>query len=200
MLPARGRPGAVLLMTIERALRAQDIERLAMQTQELPKVAMPMVKRLRTAHHEAARLIIQGHSAREVALVVGYTPQRVSDLQTKDPAFIELLAYYRNQMDDIAIDAANRMQKKLVDIAELASDELQERLEDDVKRAAMPTSEIRQILDSTLDRSIAPHRTAQVTQTPPVRITFNMGNRDIKPASEKAQEDSKVYDHERLPD
>lgn len=198
MLPSRGRPGAPILMTMERPLTAGDIERLTTQTESLPRVAQPMIKRLRTAHHEAARLLVGGHSAKEVALIVGYTPQRVSDLQTKDPAFQDLLAWYRNQMDDIAIDAANRMQKKLVDIAELAADEIQERLEDDQKRATLPLSELRQLMGDTLDRSIAPHRTAQQTVAPPVRITFNMGNRDIRP-KEDVSEEPRIVEHEPQP-
>lgn len=198
MLPSRGRPGAVLLMTVERALTSADIERLRMG-QDLPKVSQPMLKKLRSSHHEAARLLTQGHSVSEVALITGYTAQRVTDLHTKDPAFMNLVQWYKNQMDDIAIDAANRMQKKLVDIAELAADEIQDRLEDDDKREKMPISELRQLMGDTLDRSIAPHKTAQVIQQPPVRITFNMGNRDIRPKEGEVKQ-GPLIDHERESD
>jgi len=183
MLPSRGRPGQVLLMTVGRELHADDLVRLATDA-NAPYVAQPMIKKLRAIHHATARHLVAGKSVKEVAALVGYTPQRVSDLKNKDPAFQNLLSYYEMQREEIDVDTTNRMQAKLVDIAELATDEIADRLEDPAKMAQIPVGELRQIAQLGLDRTVAPPKTAQPAATAPTHITFNMGTRDLQPIKE----------------
>lgn len=180
MLPSRGRPGLTLLMSVERELTPLDLLRVATEGSGL-RSAPPVLKRLRAIHHEAARLLVSGKDCVEVAFAIGYTPQRIRDLQGKDPAFQELLAYYGDQRTQITITESDRAQKKMAEIFDLAADELLERLEDPAKVAAMPTSEIRQIISTAGDRSVAPVKTAVAPINAPTHITFNMGPRELTP-------------------
>lgn len=194
MLPSRGRPGLTLLMSVERELTPLDLLRVA-QAGTGVRSAPPVLKRLRAIHHEAARLLVSGKNCVEVAFLVGYTPQRVRDLQGKDPAFQELVAYYSDQRTQITITESDRAQKKMAEIFDLASDELLDRLEDPAKVAAMPTSEIRQIISTAGDRSVAPVKTAVPPQNAPTHITFNMGPRELTPRdpiSKTIDQDGKV--------
>lgn len=180
MLPSRGRPGLAMLMTVKRELTPMDLLRLATDP-TVPRVSAPVLQKLRASHHMAARLLASGKTVQETALVVGYTPQRVSDLQQQDPAFRELVAQYQNQIADLDIDEIQEFQGRLKDAARGALEEIQDRLEDDKRRADIPTSELRQIVTMGADRTIAPPKVAQQAQTLPTKITFNMGTRDIRP-------------------
>lgn len=190
MLPTRGRPGAVLLMTTERELTPSDLMNLSLSDQQAPTVydAAPKLQRLRESHHRAARLLARGLSVRDVAFEVGRTPQRISDL-LHDPTFQELVSSYQAANEQVETAATQRIQTKLVDVAELATDEILDRLEDDAKRASIPVGELRQIAAMGLDRTLAPPKTAQPIVSTPTHITFNMGTKDIRP---------KPIDHEDL--
>lgn len=183
MLPSRGRPGLTLLMSVKRELDAEDILRLAI-SDDLPRSAAPVLQRLRTSHHTAARYLASGKSIKETALLVDRTPQRIGDL-TRDPAFCDLVAYYENQIKDSSIDNSQRIHEKLVEVAELATDEILDRLENDETRAKLPVGELRQIAALGLDRTVAPPKTAQPATIIPAQITFNMGTRDLRPTEEK---------------
>jgi hypothetical protein len=180
MLPSRGRPGLAMLMTVKRELTPLDLLRLATDP-TAPRVSAPVLQKLRASHHMAARLLASGKTVRETATIVGYTPQRVSDLREQDPAFRELVAQYQNQITEIDVDEIQEFQGRLKDAARGALEEIQDRLEDDKRRADIPTSELRQIVTMGADRTIAPPKVAQQAQTLPTKITFNMGTRDIRP-------------------
>ena len=47
------------------------------------------LKKIRSSHHEAARLVALGKEPSEISLITGYTPARVIQLK-HDPAFLEL--------------------------------------------------------------------------------------------------------------
>lgn len=166
------------MMTISHQLEAEDLMRLT--TEDAPRVAAPILQRLRASHHAAARHLATGKSIRETAILVGRTPQRIGDL-TRDPAFQELMHYYNDQKAEVSITDSNRIQEKLVEMAELATDELLDRLEDPVKVAALPAGELRQIAAMGLDRTVAPPKTAIPGAVVPTQITFNMGTRDLRP-------------------
>ncbi len=178
MLPARGRTGQVLTMTTTRRLTAQDF--IDAQLRPTTKLAAPIIQRLRTVHHRAAILVAEGRSDEEIALLVGYTAQRVRDLKV-DPAFSELVVGYKAQISDLLVGESARMQAKLVDITELATDEIQARLEDPKELKKVPLSELRQVAQFAGDRSIAPPKAAPSNIQAPVHVTFNIGDRDIRP-------------------
>lgn len=187
MLPKRGRPGAVMSMTTKRELGVADIFRLATEGAGVPRTAAPIIQRLRAVHHDAARHLASGKTIRETAALCGRTPQRISDL-TVDPAFQELMAYYHAQIDERATDDAADFQAVLINIAKEAAEEIQDRFDDPVKRAAIPFSELRAVMGDALSRTVAPQKQAAVGQVAPTHITFNMGTRDISPRDPKQVE------------
>lgn len=85
----------------------------------------PQIIALRERHHALARLIAEGRTPSEAAILCRYTQARVSVLLS-DPAFIELVAHYRGVVNTEFVD----FQKKLADLAIDAAGVLQERLED----------------------------------------------------------------------
>jgi len=164
-------------MTVERELTHEDIMELA--TQPKARVAAPVLQKLRASHHRIAREMAQGKSAVEVAALVGRTPQRVRDLM-KDPAFTNLVAYYEDQVHETTIDQAQTLQETWIDIAQLATDEIIERLEDPTSLKTIPVAELRQLATAGSDRTVAPPRQATPIAQPPMQVTFNMGPNQLK--------------------
>lgn len=188
MLPTRGRPGATLVMTVERQLTAGDL----LQSEVLPaqRVAAPTIQRLKAAHHAAARLLASGRSIAETAAMVGRTPQRISDLASNDESFQWLVSYYREQVDDAGIDEAREFQGRLKDVARSSLEEIQDRLDDDKQRREISVGELRQLAVMGLDRTIAPPKTAQPVTNPPTHITFKIGAKDIRPKERTIEHES----------
>lgn len=192
-LPQRGRPGAVLFLSVVRHLTPEDFVRLQLDGPK--RIAPAIIQRFRTKHHRAAILVAEGRSNVEVARLTGYTPQRISDFNT-DPAFCELVAGYRAQIIDGTLNEVQEFQHRLVNVAELAVDELEERLEDDSRRRQMPLSELRQIAQFAADRSVAPPKAAPPGTTPPVSVTFNIGTRDLRPKEEPKELEPQILEND----
>ena len=151
LIPARGAVAEPLLLEVTRSLTAGDMARLS----EAPKVSVPILQRLRATHHRQAQLLASGKKVNEVAMIVGCTVQRLVQLQV-DPTFSELVSYYQDQLMTAAMEDSTRLQAKIVDVGEMAVDELKDRLEDDDRRAKMPVGEIRKIAEFAMDRTVAP--------------------------------------------
>ncbi len=179
MLPSRGRPGALLLFDQTRELGAEDILRLA--TEPAPKVGPPIIQKLKARHHAIARYLASGRTVVETAALTGLTPQRVGDLERCDPAFQNLLSYYRDQVEAAGIDEAVEYRGVLHDIGRSTLEEIQERVSDPEARAKMSVEELRRLAEMSMDRTSAPPRTAQSTPPTPTKITFNMGPRTLVP-------------------
>lgn len=196
MLPKRGRPGAAILMTVERELVASDIFRLAMgqgpNGDPAPRKAPPMLQRLKASHHTAARLLAAGLTVKEVAARVGRTPQRIGDMERTDPAFQNLIGYYRAMITETEVEDAREMQGMFRGIGLDALDEIRERLDDPVKRAEIPIGELRQLASTAADRTDAPNKVAQQGIVTPAKITIKLGPRDLRPK----EPDLKLIDQE----
>ena len=91
----------------------------------IPPAAPPVVKRLRDSHHAVARLMAAGLRPAEVSAQTGYALSRLSILQN-DPAFMELLAFYRADSDRVAKDVEALFRMVGLDFLQ----ELHERLQD----------------------------------------------------------------------
>ena len=104
---------------------------------------------LRTGHHKLAQLLASGVSVTDASMMTGRSPTSISTLQ-KDPAFVDLLAYYADQQAGRDFEAYDR----LVALGGTAMDVLQERLEE--RPDVFSNNELRQIMESTMDRSAAP--------------------------------------------
>ena len=120
-LRTTGRAAKVLSAEVERDLDNLDVASLL----EERGTKAPQVITLRERHHALARLIAEGKSASDAAILCRYTQSRVSILQD-DPAFQELIAHYRDIVNHEFVD----FQQKLAGLAIDAASILQERLED----------------------------------------------------------------------
>lgn len=85
------------------------------------------LKRLSERHHALARCLSSGMEPGAAAVTCGYAPSRVSILQA-DPAFQELLAFYRQDVNARYLD----MHGVLAGLSVDAAMELRERLEEDI--------------------------------------------------------------------
>lgn len=170
LIPSRGAVAEPLLMEVTRELTATDLDRLS----QSPKVNVPILQKLRATHHRQAQLLASGKTPTEVAAIVGCTVQRLVQLQI-DPTFAELVAYYQDQTMVAFLEDNARVQAKIIEVGELAIDELQERLEDDKQRKAMPIGEVRKIAEFAMDRTVAPPKAAPPQNVTPTSVTINFG-------------------------
>src|ERR1700735_3230830 len=183
-LPRRGKvTGLPLVFEVERELMASDL--LLLATDGPPqRTAPPQLQQVRAIHHQAPRLVAQGLSDVEVALRVGRTAQRIGDLRRDDPAFKHLVSVYAAETQDQMYEDGERIRGRLVDVAEAAVIEIQDRIDDPAQRARIPIAELRQVAQLGLDRTVAPPKKTAPGSTVPQQITFNIGNKELKPVVE----------------
>lgn len=141
-LASPGRAAIPLTVSVVRPLEDAD---LALLATEQGIQASPL-KRLSSRHHGLARSLASGVPVGEAALIHGYVESRVSILQG-DPAFQELVSFYREKIDVAFGDLAARM----AGLARDAMDVLQERLEEN--DSAFTNKELLAIMDSMNDRT-----------------------------------------------
>jgi hypothetical protein len=105
-----GRPKAEFYVEYERDLSPADMAALA-----LPRGVRPRsLVRIHASHHALARCLAAGMRPSQAALVTGYDGPRISVLQN-DPAFIELVREYRDEVKSIFADLAERMNNLSLD-------------------------------------------------------------------------------------
>lgn len=138
----RGRALRPLTATYVRDLDEADVAALGTEV----GTKAPALKRLSDRHHALARAISSGLPAGEAALITGYDISRVSILQG-DPAFQELLAFYRDEKDK----AFRNVQDKLAGLASDVIDEIQTRVEDEPEK--IPMGQLIQLAQFAADRS-----------------------------------------------
>ena len=170
LIPARGAVAEPLLLEVERQLTLADLARLS----EAPKVSVPILQKLRATHHKQAQLLASGKSVKEVAAIVGCTPQRLVQLQV-DPTFCELIVYYQDQQMVLMLQDSARLADKIIDLGEAAVDELRERMDNDGIRNNMAIGEVRKIAEFAMDRTVAPPKVASQAAVAPANITINFG-------------------------
>jgi len=87
-----------------------------------PASVRPLAK-LRNSHHHLARILAEGKDEVEASRLSGYSVGRINTL-LDDPAFQELIAHYKSQVDEIQVDVNGRLELLGLDTME----ELHERL------------------------------------------------------------------------
>src|SRR5262245_4844378 len=110
---------------VVRALVPADLSALA----DPRGVVSPPIKQIRESHHLLARCVAMGWSLREISDKTGYSYSRISILK-RDPTFEQLVATYREKVNEIRDDVAR---DHFVQLAALHGDvieELQDRLEE----------------------------------------------------------------------
>lgn len=188
LIPSRGAIAEPLVLEVTRELTPSDLRRLG----DAPKTSVPILQRLRATHHRQAQLLAEGRSVNEVAVIVGCTTQRLVQLQV-DPAFNELISYYQDQIMSAMIADAARLKDKIIDVGEMAVDELRDRLEDDDRRRGVSIGEIRKIAEFAMDRTVAPPKVAAPPTQAPAAITINFGT-GLRPTAAIAREDTKTIE------
>lgn len=115
-----------------------------------------LIQKLRAPHHTLARLLAEGKKHPECSIVTGYTVEYVVMLE-RDPAFQELVSYYREQITPIYLNVHER----LASLGAMAMEIIQERMTDPEKVKTMTTGQLREIMNDALDRSSAPSKVMQ---------------------------------------
>lgn len=111
--------------------------------------AARMLQTIRTGHHQLAQLLAADVSMVDASMMTGRSTKSITAL-LNDPAFKELMAYYKEQQGERDFDAY----KRLVTLGGTAMEILQERMEDSPDKFS--NNELRQIVESSMDRSAAP--------------------------------------------
>ena len=115
-----GRQRRALHAEVLRALTEPDLALLATERGVQPNA----IKRISERHHSLARCLASGLSVQDACAITGYTESRVSILKG-DPAFEELIAFYRAGKGEKVQDLAD----KLLELSRDAVGILQEKLE-----------------------------------------------------------------------
>jgi hypothetical protein len=176
IVPSRGAVAKPLVIEVVRDLTEADLHKLV----DGEKNVGLHLGKLRTIHHQQARLLAEGRSISMVAALTDRTPQRITQLMA-DPAFADLVERYRTQIHDKAMDAATRAQIVLTDNSELAAEEINRRLEDPEIVRKIPIPVLVKITESGFDRTVAPPKGAPAATITPTTITLNFGGKGINP-------------------
>lgn len=112
-----------------------------------------LIQKLRAPHHTLARLLAEGKKHPECSIVTGYTVEYVVMLE-RDPAFQNLVNYYKEQITPIYLNVHER----LASLGAMAMEIIQERMTDPEKVKTMTTGQLREIMNDALDRSSAPSK------------------------------------------
>lgn len=137
----RGRKPRAIAAFTERELTPADLSAIATERGTKPTA----LTKLRDRHHTLARLLAGGAQDQAAAAITGYTASRISILKG-DPAFQELVAWYKDQQDEKYFD----MHEQLAGLSADALAELRDRLEEDPE--AFSTNQLLEILTKTADR------------------------------------------------
>lgn len=143
-LRTAGRQEAHIEMESAGPILEEDLALLALPRNSKP----PAILRLRDRHHALARLLAQGYSERDAAIISGYDISRVSILKN-DPTFQELVSHYRERVED----KFDLFASKLATIANEAAAELIERLEDEETAGEMTVQQLAALVELGADRT-----------------------------------------------
>lgn len=108
--------------------------------------ATPGLKSIRETHHQLARLLASGLKAVEVSAITGFSQSRISTLQ-HDPAFTELLEFYRENENSRMADVSGQLAALSLD----ATQEIRDRLHD--SPAGFKNRELMELATIMLDRT-----------------------------------------------
>jgi hypothetical protein len=148
-------------------VRELDASDLALMNEERGTKAAPL-KRLSERHHALARCLSSGMADGDAAITCGYVLSRVSILK-QDPAFQELLSFYRNDVQSKYLD----MHGVLAGLSLDAAMELRERLEADMN-AEDKTLSVGQLIELT---KVGADRTGFGPQSSQVNVNVDLAGR-----------------------
>jgi hypothetical protein len=182
ILPRRGRPPkSPISFEIVRNLEAEEVLLLAMG--DRPQLTLAPLQRMREIHRKIALMMAHGHPDKEIALAVGRTPQSIRGYRN-DPMMKDLIAYFASQREEIDLRVETQVRTDLVEIAQITTHEILDRLEDPTQRAKVPLGELRQLNEMALDRTVTPRNNPQPAPQIPTQITFNIKTNDKREIKE----------------
>lgn len=144
----RGRASKPLHFTEVRALDAGDLVLL----QEERGAKPPPLKRLADRHHAIARCLASGMSESDTAIACGLSSSRVSILKN-DPAFKELLQFYRDETNAQYRDLHERLAGISMDATALLQEQLEADLQADMDNRKLSTGALMQLTQMGADRT-----------------------------------------------
>lgn len=125
-----------------------------------PRSRAPTVVRLRDTHHMLARLVAMGLRPGEIAMRTGYSLGRVSVMQG-DPAFKELVASYRESVDDSWRNSTDEYFESASAVRTVSMRLIRDRLEE-AEPGDIPLNHLLAIHADTADRTGYPKRKESV--------------------------------------
>lgn len=159
-----GRASKVLTAVQVRELDDTDV----LMLQEEKGTRPAPLKRLSERHHALARCLASGMEPGNAAITCGYVSSRVSILQA-DPAFQELLEFYRQDVTTKYLD----MHGVLAGLSLDAATELRERLEGDMETDEKKIS-VGQLIELT---KLGADRTGFGPQSSQVNVNVDLAGR-----------------------
>lgn len=129
-------------------------------------VVNPDLKALRNTHHRLAQLLAMGMDEVKAGVLCNYTASRVSILKS-DPAFSELLAYYKSEVDAEFADFVTTAKELSLDFLGLLQQQLDETPEKFTPGMAL------EAIRTLADRS----GNAPVARSVNVSVNTNLGER-----------------------
>lgn len=143
---ARGKRAAEVKATVRRELNESDIAALWALPAGGLGATTPSLKKIRFQHHSLARLMAEGRSQADCALITGYSPTYISNIKS-DPAMQELIEHYKTQVDEIFLNVHER----LLALGLNTIEELQDRLAEEPENFSL--RELMELASLTFDRS-----------------------------------------------
>jgi hypothetical protein len=141
---------------------------------------IPLTRRMTMRHHSLAKCLAAGMSNWEAGAITGYADSSISVLKG-DPAFKELIHFYKDKVDAEFIDIPRRLMNLATDALDLAHQKMEDNPED---------VSINQALDlakTAMDRvGFGPSQTS-------MNIQVNLGDR-LKTARERGIKARKLID------
>ena len=169
-----GRASQPLTAVQVRELDSTDMSLLT----EVRGTKPPPLKRLSERHHALARCLASGMEDADAAITCGYVASRVSILKA-DPAFQELLAFYRQDVNSKYLD----MHGVLAGLSLDAAMELRERLEADAQ-ADEKTLSVTSLIELT---KLGADRTGFGPQSSQVNVNIDLAGR-LEAARKRVQQ------------
>lgn len=142
---SRGRTPTQFSHVYSRDITESDI--LILQANPVRDVETPSIMKLKSSHHNLARLLAEGRTGVEASYITGYSQSRISILKS-DPAFMELVVYYAGQAEEVFINVHERLANLGLDALEALHEKLL-----DPEGPDLSIKELKDIVELTMDRA-----------------------------------------------
>ena len=146
-ISTKGRAAKAAPPVSSRVVPAEEVA--SSLTRERGIEAAPL-KRLSARHRRLAELLAMGQTPGQAAVLVGYSPSRVSILLA-DETFKDLVERFRIDLEEGVLTEAKNLASKLSDISLEAADEILERLENDPD--SFDHKDLKALLELSADRT-----------------------------------------------